>query len=326
MAVKGIVLLSGGLDSSLAALLAKRAGIEAFGLYFAAPFAKAPSRKGILELGERLGIPIIVNSVGLDFLEILRQPKFGYGKNVNPCIDCKFYMFRRAKKLMDTLDIDVLITGEVLGQRPMTQLRRNIKLIEKESGLAGRIIRPLSAKLFEPTGFEVSGAIDREKFESISGRSRKEQFELAKKLGLTDYQTPAGGCYLTNPNYARRMIDLLRNQGQITFKDINLLKLGRHFRLSSAKLVVGRNQHENEHLCIRRGFAQACFFPLDFGGPLALAFGNLTQDDALWTARAIARYGRRAHNVKIGVVNLGRNAVIDVDEPLDDDELKERML
>lgn len=326
MAVKGFVLLSGGLDSSLAALLAKKAGIEIQGLYFAAPFMKVLSRKKIQQLSEQLAIPIVVKSVGLDFLKILRQPRFGYGKNVNPCIDCKIYMFRRAKELMDALNIDVLVTGEVLGQRPMTQLRHNMELIEREAKLKGRIIRPLSAKLLEPTSFELRGDIDREKFESISGRSRKAQFELAKKLGLTNYQTPAGGCYLTNPNYARRMLDLLQNQSKVTFKDINLLKVGRHFRLASAKLIIGRNQKENEYLCLRRFFAQACFFPLNFTGPLALGFGDLTSDDILWAARAVARYGKRAHNVEVGIINRGRSAVIDVIEPLDDEELKKRII
>jgi len=326
MATKGVVLLSGGLDSSLAALLAKSAGIDVTGLYFAAPFMKAPSRESLLELAQQLGVPMVIKSVGLDFLETLKRPKHGYGKNVNPCVDCKIHMFRRAKELMDALGIDVLITGEVVGQRPMTQLYGRLKLIEREAGLEGRIVRPLSAKLLEPTSFEASGSIDREKFASIRGRSRKKQFELANKLGLTKYQTPAGGCQLTNPNFARRTFDLLENSEKITFKDISLLKHGRHIRLDSAKVIMGRNQEENEYLFARRSWAQASLWPIGFGGPLALAFGNLSHKDALWVARAIARYGKRAHNVKVGFLHLEREAVIEVENPLDDTELKKSLL
>lgn len=326
MAIKGVVLLSGGLDSSLAVLLAKRAGIDVTGIYFAAPFMKAPSRKDLFELAQRLGISIVIKSIGLDFLDVLKHPEHGYGRNVNPCVDCKIYMFRRAKEFMDACGIDVLITGEVLGQRPMTQLYGRLKLIEKEAGLEGRIIRPLSAKLLEPTSFESPGLIDREKFASIRGRSRRQQFDLASKLGLTTYQTPSGGCQLTNPNFARRMFDLLEHDEKFTFKEINLLKHGRHFRLDSAKLIIGRDQKENEYLYVRRRWAQACLWPVGFGGPLALVFGNLTQKDGLWAARAIARYGKRAHNVKVGFSHLEQKGTIEVENPLGDGELKNRML
>jgi len=326
VAIKGLALFSGGLDSSLAAKLAQNAGIAVTALYFTAPFIPVSHERGPWNAAEQLGIRLIVRPIGLDYLEILKRPRYGFGKNANPCVDCKIYMYSRAKEIMDELEFDVLITGEVLDQRPMTQKPSTLKLIEREAGLEDRVIRPLSAKLLEPTSIEVEGRVDRKAFASIRGRSRKPQIELAERFGLSSYPTPAGGCLLTDPGFARRILDLLDNDEDVTFKDINLLKHGRHFRLESSKVIIGRNEQENGYLEGRRSWAQAYLWPIGFTGPVALVFGNPTKDERLWTARAIARYGKRAHYVKVGQLYLGRECHIQIDEPLEDEELKGRVL
>jgi tRNA U34 2-thiouridine synthase MnmA/TrmU len=244
-------LLSGGLDSTLAVKLMLDQGVDVTVLNFVTPFCTC-TRKGCKHeashAAEVFGVPIKVISVGKDYINMIRKPEYGYGRNMNPCIDCRIFMFRRAKKYMDGIGAHFIFTGEVVGQRPMSQHRKALKIIEKESGLENLVVRPLSAKLFSPTLPEKKHWIDRKKLLSIHGRRRIPQIELADKLGIRDYPCPAGGCRLTDPNFARRLRDAFSHE-EYSVRDIQLLRYGRHFRLESgAKVVVGRNEKENKIL------------------------------------------------------------------------------
>lgn len=183
--------------------------------------------------------------LGQDYLEVIKKPKHGYGKNLNPCIDCKIFMLKKAKEIMKKEGFGFIATGEVLGQRPMSQKKDTFRLMEKEAGLSGLIVRSLSAKLLAETLPEKEGLVDRNKLLDIQGRSRKVQFSLAESLGIKNYFTPSGGCLLTDPGFSARLKDLIDTQGDFSLYDIELLKLGRHFRLSKKKkFVVSRSEKE----------------------------------------------------------------------------------
>ncbi len=248
---KAIAMLSGGLDSILAVRLVQEQGIEIHAINFLTIFCTC-THKGCqhaaTQAAKQLNIPLKVLNITEEYLEIIKKPKHGYGSNMNPCIDCRIFTFGMAKKYMEEIGASFIITGEVLGERPMSQRRDAILLIEKEVGLKGRILRPLSAKLFDPTLAEKEGIVDREKLLEISGRSRKPQIELAKNFNINDYPCPAGGCLLTDPGFAKRIRDLL-DHNELILDNVRLLKFGRHFRLSEeAKLVVGRDEGENGEL------------------------------------------------------------------------------
>jgi len=243
---KAISLFSGGLDSLLAMYVIQKQGVDVIPLVMETPFFES---KKAVELARKNGFEPIVIDIFEDFLPILRSPQFGYGDQMNPCIDCHILMLKRAKDKIKEFKAHFVITGEVLGQRPMSQNRQALRLIERESGLEGLLLRPLSAKLLPPTIPEKEGMVDRERLLGISGRSRKAQMELVRSYGITHFATPAGGCLLTEPNYTLRLKDLLAHNDKIGKLEVELLKLGRHFRLSSkAKLILGRNKMENEVL------------------------------------------------------------------------------
>lgn len=249
---KAIALLSGGLDSTLAASLLKQQGIDIVALSFVTPFCQCSGKGGCGsqagEVAEKLGLELRVEPLGDEYLDIVRNPVRGYGKNMNPCIDCRILMFSKAREVMEKEGASFVFTGEVLGERPMSQRRESMRIIEKESGLEGRLLRPLSARLLRPTLVEEDGIVDRTKLLSVSGRSRKPQMRLAEEFGISDYPCPAGGCLLTDPAYARKVKDLVTH-GELTMKNVTLLRTGRHYRLLNAKkLVVGRNEGENGRL------------------------------------------------------------------------------
>ena len=258
MNLKAIALLSGGLDSTLAVRLILDQGIEVEALNFVTPFCTC-NRKGRCEarhVAEELDIPWKTIAITEEFFQVIREPRHGYGSGMNPCLDCRILMFSRAKERMEEIGAAFVFTGEVLGQRPMSQHRRAMRIIDRESGLDGRVLRPLSARLLEPTIPEKEGFVDREKLLAIQGRSRKPQMALAEEYGIADYPCPAGGCLLTDPGFARRMRDLMRFRPGFDLNDVNLLKVGRHFRLlPGVKVVVGRNEDENHRLqrLARRG-------------------------------------------------------------------------
>jgi len=205
----------------------------------------------------------------------VQRPLHGHGSGMNPCIDCRIYMLRKVKEMMPRLEASFVITGEVLGQRPMSQHRQAIRIIEKESGLEGLILRPLSAQHFQPTIPEQEGIVDREKMLAMSGRTRKPQIDLAAKLGIKYYPCPAGGCLLTDKVIAGRLRDLFLNMPDYTMTDLKLLKIGRHFRLRPGlKVVVGRTQVENEQIRLSAKEGSIIFSPVDFRGPEALTSGD----------------------------------------------------
>lgn len=249
--IKALGLLSGGLDSTLAVKVMLDQGIDITVLHFTTPFCTC-TRKGCKNeasrVAEELDVPMKIISAGKDYIEMIKNPKHGYGSNMNPCIDCRIFMLHKAKKYMEDHGAKFIFTGEVLGQRPMSQHGKALKTIEKESGLERLIVRPLSAKLLKKTIPEEKEWIDRDKLLSIQGRRRIPQMELAEQFGIKDYPCPAGGCRLTDPQYAERLRESF-DHGEDTISEINLLKYGRHFRLKSgAKVVVGRDEEENKIL------------------------------------------------------------------------------
>jgi len=274
---KGLVLLSGGLDSTLAASLLVEQGIELEAINFLTCFCtctKKGCKNEAMKVSENLGIKLKIINVTKEYLEIVKNPKHGYGSNMNPCIDCRILIFKKAKDYMREIGASFIVTGEVLGQRPMSQRLDTIKLIEKEASLKGLVVRPLSGRLFEPSIAEKEGAIDRDMLLDVQGRSRKPQIDLARKMKITDYPCPAGGCLLTDPGFAKRAKDLLRHN-TFTLENIQLLKIGRHFRLNSeAKLIVGRNKDENTKL-LHMGMEGDIFFDVeDIPSPIALLRSN----------------------------------------------------
>lgn len=293
MNLEAIALLSGGLDSTLAVRLILDQGIEVEALNFVTPFCTC-NRKGRCEarhIAEELDIPWKTIAITEEFFQVIREPRHGYGSGMNPCLDCRILMFSRAKEWMEEIGAAFVFTGEVLGQRPMSQHRRAMRIIDRESGLDGRVLRPLSARLLEPTIPEKEGLVDREKLLAIQGRSRKPQMALAEEYGIADYPCPAGGCLLTDPGFARRMRDLMRFRPGFDLNDVNLLKVGRHFRLSpGVKVVVGRNEDENhrlQHLARRGDF----FFEVKgCGSPITLLRREAGEEEIHLPAAITARY------------------------------------
>ena len=282
---KCVALVSGGLDSALAAKLMLEQGIEVHGLYLSMSWGCCQKDKA-QACAQELGIPLMVLGVGDAYLDVIRSPKYGYGSGMNPCVDCRIYMFRIAKRYMEELGAGFVVTGEVLGQRPMSQMRRPLDLIEADSGLEGLLLRPLSAQLLEPTLPELLGVVDRDRLLRIAGRSRQEQMALAKAEGIQEYSTPAGGCLLTDEHFAKKAKDLFAHEERPTTKDMELLTIGRHFRISSrTKIILGRNALEN---LLLEGHAQsgyACLRP-KFPGPSALIAGE-ESDEGQRTAVAL---------------------------------------
>ncbi|HWQ19251.1 MAG TPA: hypothetical protein VN455_05680 [Methanotrichaceae archaeon] len=295
--MKAIILLSGGLDSTIAAELMSREGLELFAVNFKTPFCLCDRRSAGLGCGthakrvaDSLGIELRMINAAKDFLEVLKEPEHGYGANINPCIDCRILFFKKSKELMDEVGASFIITGEVLGQRPMSQFRRQMDLIEKEAGLIGLVVRPLSAKLLPATIPEKMGWISRDRLLDIEGRSRKPQIALAKDLGMNDYPCAAGGCLLTDPAFARRVRDLI-NHDELDLNNVELLKFGRYFRLSSdAKLIVGRDENENERLSILAREGDYLFEPVSIKGPIAVGRGVFKPELIVAACRIVARY------------------------------------
>ncbi|MEW6685285.1 MAG: 7-cyano-7-deazaguanine synthase [Candidatus Edwardsbacteria bacterium] len=290
--MKALVLFSGGLDSSLALRLVKEQGLEVEAINFVTVFCQN-HRSGTRSCTptQELGVKLkIVNVVSEEYWEIVKHPKYGYGKNLNPCIDCRIFMFRKAKKFMQEIGADFIVTGEVLGQRPMSQRRKTMQLIENESELSGLVLRPLSAKLLKPTIPEREGWVDRQKLLNFSGRFRKPQMKLAKEMQINNYTCPAGGCLLTDHAFAKRMQDLLEH-GEFEINDVLLLKLGRHFRFNErTKLVIGRDKRENKQIEQLAKKDDVLFVPQNYPGPTALLQGKDAGKFSELTASIVASF------------------------------------
>ncbi len=243
--MRALALLSGGLDSLLAAKLILEQGIEVIGVAFSSPFFGAEKGK---KAALQLGIPLIEVDITDEVIQLLERPKHGFGRHMNPCVDCHTLMVRKAGKMMKEQDAAFLVTGEVLGERPKSQNRQALEVVSRESGFDGYVLRPLSAKLLSPTVPEKKGWVEREKLLDIQGRSRRRQMALAQEYGIVDYPTPAGGCLLTDPAFSSRLRQLKKFKPNFQASDANLLKLGRHFWFDEAWVVVSRNESENQEI------------------------------------------------------------------------------
>jgi len=304
--MKAIALLSGGLDSQLALRLVLEQGIEVHVLHFASVFAPGSGHGSVAQaVAERWGLPITIQDVTEELLGIVRQPKHGTGSGLNPCIDCRIMQLRRAGRLMEQTGARFVVTGEVLGQRPMSQRRDAMRLIERQAGLEGLVVRPLCALALEPSIPEREGWVDRQRLLGLRGRQRTPQMALAARLGITDYLSPAGGCRLTEPNFARRAADL-REHGELTLENVRLLEVGRHFRLSPrAKLVVGRNEQENARIEALARDGDVLLAAEGFPGPTSLYRGELDEGLLNLAARITARYGKGRAEPQVSVAVQG---------------------
>ena len=297
---KALGLMSGGLDSSLAAMTLMRQGIEVTGIAFVTPFFDAEKAKKAAEI---IGHPLIIEDIGNIHLDMVKAPRYGYGRNMNPCIDCHAMMFEQAGKRMLEDDFDFLFSGEVLGQRPKSQNANALRSVAKLSGFADRVLRPLSAKLLPVTAMEDAGIVDREQLLDIQGRSRKRQQALAKEWGYHDYPASAGGCLLTEAGFSNQLRDLLNYDPEATVSDVELLKAGRQFRLSpTAKLVVGRNQADNNRLQQLARPDQVKLRCLDYTGPLAVFCGEPKAEDLKIAAAIVATYGKGKDHLSVEVL------------------------
>ncbi len=243
---RALGLCSGGLDSILAGLVLKKQGVDVTWVTFETPFFSAENS---IKASKMTGIPLIKRDITELYLEMLKDPPCGYGKHMNPCKDCHSLMFKLAGEMMHEKGLHFLFSGEVVGQRPLSQTKHALRYVEKSSGLDGYILRPLSAKNLPETDVETKGLVDRGQLYDITGRSRRRQIQLAKEFHVKDYPAPAGGCLLTERNYSKRLKDLFSHQDEYTSSELHLLKFGRHIRLNEhVKIIVGRTRYENKSL------------------------------------------------------------------------------
>ncbi len=305
--IRALALFSGGLDSLLAMKLIIEQGVEVVGLYFDTGFggkSEKDKQKYLKEITDKIGAKLEIINIRDQFIkDILFNPKYGYGKNFNPCIDCHANMIRVAKALLPKFNAHFIISGEVVGQRPMSQRMDALKKVEDLSTADGLIVRPLSAKLLPPTIPEQKGWIDRDKLLDIHGRSREVQMKLAKKWGIENYESPSGGCLLTDENFSNKIRDHIKYD-KFDVEDIDVLKWGRHFRLpDSAKLVVSRNQDENEKIN-EIETKKYIKFSLPLPGPISLISKEASNEDKELAAKIALTYSKAKpgdlYEVKIG--------------------------
>jgi len=309
---RAVALYSGGLDSTLAILAVMRQGIEVHAVTFMNHFGceisdRSSCSKDPFAASLKFGFEVKLCHLSEKFIDIVRNPKFGHGRNMNPCMDCRILMLREAKEFMQMIGAAFIITGEVLGQRPMSQRRDALNIIDREADLRGRVLRPLSAKLLKPTNAEEQGLIDRSRLYGFGGRTRKPQMALAAEFGLTEYPAPAGGCLLTEPNYSFRLRELLEHSPEPSLADYHLLRVGRHFRLNGlCKAIVGRDQEENSRIeALAAGDGLTLRVP-GCGSPTTLVTGRPTAGDIAVAAGLCARYSDARASEQISVaVSVG---------------------
>ena len=274
---RALAMISGGLDSILAAKLIKEQGIDVIGICFRSYFFSEESAK---KMTKQIDIPLVVVDFSKEHFELVKNPKHGRGKNMNPCIDCHSMMMNYAGELLEKYEADFIITGEVLNQRPMSQNRQALDIVKKESGFKDKILRPLCAKNLQPTEMELNGLVDREKLMKISGRSRKVQMALAEEWGIKEYPSPAGGCRLTEPGYALRLKDLLGFNSTPNENELSLLRYGRHFRTKdNNKIIAARTKEEGDEIKKLINDTYLNFHPIDFSGALVVMENEGTAED-----------------------------------------------
>ena len=304
--MKSIALLSGGLDSLLAVKIVAEQGVGVLALNFQTPFCTSKPGAGscgqVSRLADLSGIELKVLHLGQEYLDMVARPKHGWGRNMNPCIDCRIMMLKEAARHMEPAGARFVVTGEVLGQRPMSQHMAALKTVEKESGLEGLILRPLSAKVLAPTVPETEGWVDREKLLAIQGRSRKDQFALAKRYGIAEPPTPAGGCLLTDPAYSARLKDVLKHAGGLNGHLAAVIRHGRYVRLGpEAFVVVGRNEEDNRQLEALGKDEEWFFGPVNCMGPVTLGVGAFDAEARRRIAGIVARYSDRPPDGRVEV-------------------------
>ena len=328
MEKRAIVLISGGLDSALAAKILQGQGIELIGLHLLHPFlALSPGHFPAREVCREIGIPLKIISRGQEMLRLVENPRFGHGANLNPCIDCRLLEFREAQALMAETRASFIVSGEVLGQRPMSQRREILSMMDQKAGLSGLILRPLSARCLKPTLPEKEGIVDRERLFPWAGRERKRQLNLAREFGLRGFSSPAGGCLLTDPAFCVRLSDLLEQKKPLELGEVKLLKRGRHFRVDSeTKLIVGRNHQENIILRAYNLTRRPYYLPDNFPGPEICVRGKNSPEIRELAGGIIYRYGKppetRAEIREI--LPGGEEKIFTVTQAIDEDKL-ERM-
>lgn len=310
---RALALFSGGLDSILAVKVLQQQGVAVLALHFSSPFfGCSPTVDGepqAARYARRYDIPFRSVPLGQEFLEMLRRPRHGYGSGLNPCIDCKAFMLRCAKGLMAELGADFVITGEVVGQRPMSQRQDTLRVIERDSGLEGLLLRPLSARYLKPTVPEREGWVRRDELPAIKGRGRREQMRLAAELGVDEYPTPGGGCLLTEDSYLPKVRDVLAHRTAPAVRDFDLLRIGRHFRLSDrCKAVVGRDSGDNEKILAAVAPGETTLRWLEGPSPLVLLEGEPTEADIVQAGRILLRYTRALRGAA-GAISLQRDGV-----------------
>ena len=323
---KCILLYSGGLDSLLAGKILLDQEIEVIGLHCILPYLPPdldPEQLKESIDAKQIGLNLLHYRCGEEYINMLKSPQHGYGKHINPCIDCKIYFIRKAAEMMIETGADFVATGEVVGQRPMSQHKNTLIHIEN-STLKGRLLRPLSAKLLKPTIPELEGLVDREKLYDISGRGRTRQIELAKSFGLTGFSSPAGGCLFTDKFIASRISDLIKNTPDFKQSELYLLKTGRHFRInSSLKIIVSKDETDTRNL---EKYEQNSdyFFKPDFSGPSVYVKGHMNEDDIHIINSIICRYGKPS--TEGNIINIFRNKnlykKITTVEPISDSDLE----
>jgi tRNA-specific 2-thiouridylase len=322
--MKCIVMFSGGLDSTIAVHMMQRQGLDVLALNFVLPFYSGLglTHQGIKDRASMLKVPLRIEEEGEEYLAMFRERKFGFGKNVNPCLDCRIHRIGKAAAIMKETGASFIVTGEVIGQRPMSQRRDCLNIIDKKSGLGGLILRPLCAKILRPTVPEQEGWVRREELLDFSGRGRKRQIAYAKRFNLT-YPNPAGGCLLTHSRSAERYADLAQNNPAFSLNDFKLLAYGRHFRLGpDLRLIMARDDSENDAIAALALPSDRFIELKDIPGPVGIIRGAADEEQVKTACSIFTKYTRARTLAAAGVeatVGKGETAVIEV-VPADENE------
>lgn len=324
--VRALGLCSGGLDSILSALVLKKQDIDVTWICFKTPFFGARAAK---KAAAQTGIPLIIKDITDEYMQMMKNPKAGFGKNMNPCMDCHALMFEIAGRTMKEEGFDFLFSGEVMGQRPKSQNKNSLRYVEKNSGFDGKILRPLSAKILPETQMEREGLVDREQLFDINGRSRKVQMKLAEEFGVTEYPSPAGGCLLTDVGFSKRLKDLMAHEESIEKRHLNYLKSGRHFRIDAhSKVIVGRSKHDNKSLMYHMDFKEDILVKhATLPGPDVILTGRFTTENFKQAARICAAYtkSRPGEKVRVRIIQGQDEHVVTVVTP-ETEDIKELMI